>query len=214
VGRSRTLNRVVQKSGGLALPRVVLQYKLSDAVLAGGAEPRDFLVGERTLGKAFVAHVGPWRPHAVRLVRREVDAESFDEHSPIFLEIAEEAKHRRRSEERTARVSVEFLLWLPRARTFALFEFTNFAARNADTARVRTGGLALLTTELVGTSGWFIPVCQDAPSGRYRALPDRRHQAALEVFATNRPETAQRVSGPGSTQTQGERLVDPQRGVP
>lgn len=214
MGRSRTLNRVVQKSGGLALPRVVLQYKLSDAVLAGRAEPRDFLVGERNLGKAFVAHVGPWRPHAVRLIRREVDAESFDEHSPIFLGIAEEAKHRRRSKERTARVSVEFLLWLPRARTFALFEFTNFASRNADTARVRTGGLALFVTEPVGTSGWFIPICQEAPPGRYRTLPPRRHEAALEVFATNRPETARGAGAPMSTQMQGERLVDPQRGAP
>lgn len=195
MGRSPKLNRVVAKGGGLALPRVVLQYERSDAVLAGWAEPREFVLGgERNLGKEFVAHVGPWRPHALRLVNREVDAESYDESSPVFREIEAESKLRGRTEGRAARVSIEFMLWLPRARTFALFEFVKFATRNADTARLRAGGLALFTTETVGTSGWFIPVCGDAPSGRYRAVPSCRHRAVLEAFAKDRPDTRRPTS--------------------
>ncbi len=185
------LSRIVAKSGGLALalPRVVLQYERSDAVQAGWVEPRDFVLGgEVNLGKEFVAHVGPWRPHALRLVDREVDAESFDESSPVFREIEAESKLRGRSEGRTARVGVEFLLWLPRARTFALFEFVKFATRNADTARQRAGGLALFTTESVGLSAWFIAVCQDAPHGRYRAVPEKRYPRVVEHFAQHRPE--------------------------
>lgn len=173
----------------MALPRVVLQYHLSDAVQAGRAEPRDFLLGERNLGKAVVAHVGPWRPHAVILVNRQVVAESFDERSPVFREIEQEARHRGRSAQRTARVGIEFLLWLPRARSFALFEFAGVSARTATTAFARAGRLALLTTELVGTSGWFMPICQDAPAGRYRSIPLRRHALVLDVFAHHRPET-------------------------
>ena len=191
-GPRPSFKRTVAASGGVLLQRVVLQYGLSDAVQEGRAEPRDFLLGTRNLGKSFVAHVGPWRPHALRLVNREVEAESFDESSPVFQEIQEESRRRGRTEGRTARVGVEFLLWLPRARAFALFEFTKFATRNADTARARAGGLALFTTELVGTGGWFIPVCQDAPPGRYRVLPGRRNAAAVEVFAEHRPE----VPGP------------------
>lgn len=189
MGRSRTLDRIVARGGGLDLPRVVLQYAPSDAVQAGWAEPRDFVLGgKRNLGKAFVAQVGPWRPHALRLVNREVDAESFDETSPVFREIEEEARHRRRSQGRTARVGVEFLLWIPRARCFALYEFSKFAMRNADTARLRTGRLALFSTQAVGMSGWFVPVCEDAPPGRYRAMPERRAAMALAVFTCHRPE--------------------------
>ena len=55
------------------------------------------------------------------------------------------------------------------------------------TAHARMGGLALITTEVVGSGGWFMPVCHDAPPGRYRALPSRRWAAALEVFATHCP---------------------------
>ena len=107
---ARSLHRLVGRSGGLLLSRVVLQYSLSDAVQAGRAEPRDFLLGDRNLGKSFVAFVGPWRPHALRLVDRQVDAESFDVGSPVFGEIAAEAQQRRRSETRSARVGAEFLL--------------------------------------------------------------------------------------------------------
>lgn len=187
--RRPALAKVVARSGGLLLPRVVLQYARSDVVQAGRAEPRDFLLGDRNLGKAFVAYVGQWRPHAVRLVRREVDAESFDPASPTFQEIEEEARRRGRSEDRTARVGVEFLLWIPRARKLALFEFTNRASGNARTAQARADGLALFTTELVGASGWFVPVCQDAPAGRFRALPTRRWALALDQFTNHRPET-------------------------
>lgn len=185
---ARSLARLVSRSGGLLLPRVVLQYALSDAVQAGRAEPRDFLLGDRNLGTSFVAFVGPWRPHALRLVNRHVDAESFDPTSPVFAEIALEAQQRRRSEERSARVGAEFMLWLPRARRIALFEFSNRATRNAITAHQRAGGLALFTTETLGTGGWFMPLCQDAPPGRYRVLPARRWAAALGVF-TAVPET-------------------------
>lgn len=187
------LARLVTRSGGLNLPRVVLQYALSDAVQAGLSEPRDFLLGDRNLGKSFVALVGPWRPHALRLVDRTIDAESFDPTSPVFCEIAVEAQQRRRSERRSARVGVEFLLWLPRARRLALFEFSNRATRNAVTAHQRMGALALFTTELVGTGGWFMAVSQDPPPGRYRALPARRWAAALEGFATHRPESPTRT---------------------
>lgn len=182
------LARLVVRSGGQPLSRVVLQYALSDAVQEGRAEPRDFLLGDRNLGKAFVAHVGPWRPHALRLVNREVDAESFDPTSPTFQEIEEEARRRRRSETRSARVGVEFLLWIPRARRIALIEFFNRASGNAQAVRARTGGLALFTTELVGAGSWFMPVCVEAPPGRYRALPVRRWAIALGVFATYKPE--------------------------
>jgi hypothetical protein len=192
---ARSLARLVSRSGGLLLPRVVLQYGLSDAVQAGRAEPRDFLLGDRNLGRSFVAFVGPWRPHAVRLVDRRIDAESFDPTSPLFAEIAREAQQRRRGEARSARVGVEFLLWLPRARRLALFEFSNRATRNAMTAHQRMGAVALLTTKLVGTSGWFMPVCQDASPGRYRALPTRRWAVALEAFAAHRPETAGGAAG-------------------
>lgn len=185
---ARSLSRLVTQSGGLNLPRVVLQYDLSDAVQAGRAEPRDFLLGDRNLGKSFVAYVGPFRPHALRLIDRHIDAESFDPTSPVFCGIALEAQQRRRSAERSARVGAEFLLWLPRARRLALFEFSNRATRNAMTAHQRISGLALFTTESVGTGSWFMPVCQDAPPGRYRVIPRRRWAAALEVFATHRPE--------------------------
>lgn len=184
------LARLITRSGGLNLPRVVVQYSLSDAVQAGLAEPRDFILGDRNLGKSFVAFVGPWRPHALVLRDRQIYAESFDPASPVFCEIALDAQKRMRSEERSARVGAEFLLWLPRARRLALFEFSNRATRNAVTAHQRMGALALFTTELVGTSGWFMAVCQDAPPGRYRALPVRRWAAVLEVFAAHRPETA------------------------
>ncbi len=185
---ARSLDRLVTQSGGLDLPRVVLQYDLSDAVQEGRAEPRDYLLGDRNLGKSFVAIVGPWRPHAVVLKDRTVYAESFDPASPTFAEIALEAQQRRRTAERSARVGVEFLLWLPRARRIALFEFANRATRNALTAHQRVGGLALFSTELVGSGGWFMAVCQDAPPGRYRALPVRQWAAAVDVFATHRPE--------------------------
>lgn len=185
---ARSLARLVARSGGLNLPRVVLQYALSDAVQAGRAEPRDFLLGDRNLGQSFVAFVGPWRPHALRLVARQVDAESFDPASPVFCEIALEAQQRRRNEERSTRVGAEFLLWLPRARRLALFEFSNRATRNAMTAHQRMGEVALFTTESVGTGGWFLPICCDAPTGRYRALPVQRWGAALEVFAAHRVE--------------------------
>lgn len=182
------LARLVARSGGQPLPRVVLQYALSDAVQEGRAEPRDFLLGDRNLGKAFVAYVGPWRPHALRLVNREVDAESFDPASPTFQGVEDEARQRRRSETRSARVGVEFLLWIPRARRMALLEFFNRGSGNARTARERAGGLALFTTEFVGASGWFMPVCTEAPPGRYRTLPMRRWTAALGVFEACRPE--------------------------
>lgn len=189
------LARLVTRSGGLNLPRVVVQYSLSDAVQAGLAEPRDFLLGDRNLGKSFVAFVGPWRPHAVLLEDRQLHGESFDPTSPVFAEIAREAQQRRRSEQRSARVGVEFLLWLPRARRIALFEFSNRATRNAVTAHQRMGALALFTTELVGSGGWFMAVCQDPPPGRYRALPVRRWAAALDAFVAHRPE----VQPPGSS---------------
>ncbi len=190
---ARSLDRLVTRSGGLdLLPRVVLQYGLSDAVQAGRAEPRDFLLSDRNLGKSFVAFVGPWRPHALVLLRRTLHAESFDPASATFAVIALEAQQRRRTAERSARVGAEFLLWLPRARRIALFEFSNRATRNAITAHQRIGGLGLFTTESVGTGGWFMPVCCDALPGRYRVLPVRRWAAALEVFAAHRPETPAR----------------------
>lgn len=185
---TRSLDRLVTRSGGLDLPRVVLQYGLSDAVQAGRAEPRDFLLGDRNLGKSFVAFVGPWRPHALVLLRRTLHAESFDPASPTFAAIALEAQQRRRSAERSARVGAEFLLWLPRARRIALFEFSNRAACNAVAAHQRAGRLALFTTELVGSGGWFMPVCVDAPEGRFRALPVRRWGHALDAFVAHRPE--------------------------
>lgn len=187
--RRPALAKVVVRSGGLLLPRVVLQYARSDAVVEGRAEPRDFLLGDLNLGKAFVAHVGPWRPHAIRLRGRALDAESFDPSSLTYQAIEEEARQRRRGEERRARVGVEFLLWLPRARKLALFEFANRASGNARTAQARASELALFTTELVGVSGWFVPVCQDPPAGRFRALPTRRWALALDQFTHHRPET-------------------------
>lgn len=185
---ARSLDRLVQRSGGLDLPRVVLQYGLSDAVQEGRAEPGDFVLGDRNLGKSFVAFVGPWRPHALVLVRRRIHAESFDPTSRTFAEIALEAQQRRRSADRSARVGAEFLLWLPRARRLALFEFSNRATHNAMTAHQRMGSLALFTTELVGSGGWFMPACLDAPAGRYRALPVGRWAAALDAFVAQRPE--------------------------
>ena len=193
---ARALDRLVARSGGLELSRVVLQYALSDAVQEGCAEPRDFLLGDRNLGKSFVALIGPWRPHALVLLDRRVLAESFDPTSPVFAEIALEAQRRRRSERRSARVGAEFLLWLPRERRIALFEFSNRATRNAITAHQRAGGLALFTTETLGTGGWFMAVCQDVPPGRYRALPARRWATALEAFSAQRPQTC-RASDPG-----------------
>ena len=186
---ARSLARLVSRSGGLLLPRVVLQYGLSDAVQAGRAEPRDFLLGDRNLGRSFVAFVGPWRPHAVVLLDRQVHAESFDPTSPVFADIALEAQQRCRSETRSARVGAEFLLWLPRARRIALFEFSNRATRNAITAHQRSGGLALFATETVGTGGWFMAVCHDAPPGRFRTVPLRKWAAALEVFTWAREAT-------------------------
>lgn len=186
---ARSLDRLVTRSGGLDLPPVVLQYGVSGAVQEGRAESGEFLLGgDRNLGTSFVAFVGPWRPRAVRLVDRRIQAESFDPTSPTFAEIARETQQRRRTPERSARVGAEFLLWLPRARRIALFAFSNRAMRNAMTAHRRMGRVALFTTELVGTGGWFMPVCVDAPVGRYRALPVRRWAAALDAFVTHRPE--------------------------
>jgi hypothetical protein len=152
-------------SGGGFLKRVKVLQGLSKEVNQKKGTPGDFCHGFGdqliNLGGQFQAVVGPYRPHALHLMGREVEAESFDDQSEVFKKIERRANLRKnqREEDESAMFGLDFLFWFPGLSQYGVFFFAKTARENAKPLLSAAGKLVTIKAVLTETPkfSWFKP---------------------------------------------------------
>lgn len=176
-----------------------LTQPLSDVVMSGQAKMGTFVFGQdgKDLGPETVVVcamrkdgdklIPCFRPHALLLVDREVEAESYDPTSKVYQEIAAEAKSKTKVEGRGAMVGIDFLFWTPAVEDFGVFFFKKTAKKEADEFyRLGKAGKVIraYAHKIVTAYTWFVPKADEYKGDASKlARPSEEHYAkAVDLF--------------------------------
>lgn len=181
-------------SGQGFLKRLKVVQGLSKEVNKKQATPGDFVFGFGdgliNLAGQFQAVVGPYRPHALHLMGREVEAESFDDTSEEFKKIERRAKLRKnqREENESAMYGLDFLFWLPGLGEYGVYFFSKTAREKAKPLLAAAGKLVTIKAELTETPefSWYKPhvaKIEDVTSTDPRHFPtESQRDDAIALF--------------------------------
>lgn len=185
-------------TAGLAsfLEPLSIAQPLSEACTGGGARPGDWLSGfgddqivvnDERDDEGGIVHVvlGPIRPHALLLVKKEVKSESFVQDSKEFQDIQKEAMSRSKDQERRAMFGPDFLAYRITSKKFCVYFCSKTARREAPALlEVLTRPVKLGVKKVEGKAGtWWVPRLVGVLQGDPPTIDGKLLEATLKVFA-------------------------------
>lgn len=183
------------------LQRITLGQPLSKAVARekkGQAGEFFFGMENECLGERFDCLVGPWRARAVRIVKEEVELESFDPASETFKQIQTAPDDRQKNI--VNMFGLDFLLYVFDKRCWGTFFFAKTARRNAALAEALIGKAGTFFSEIVETKQytWWTPkVAELTDSIDSTEMPSKEsYLEAVRLFTGAQGTTAEAAPPP------------------
>jgi len=151
----------------------------------------EFTVGPAAtrLGEAFMAVIGPWRPHARYMIGGKLEAESFDAKAEAFERIVQKELelHASGKPGHIARTGIDVLMWIPKAKVFGSYFISGTAKAEAVSLPELQGKLVMVGCREVHTnvSDWHVPTFTEVTEiPADLPLPSEEdHARAMKAFA-------------------------------
>jgi hypothetical protein len=151
------------------------------------AQPKRMVDGQELPATEETTKVVPcYRPHALLLVDREVEGESFNPSEEQFGLIRAEALSKKKVEGRAPMFGVDMLFWLPMQNDFAVYYFAKTARRQAKAFyNMAAAGKPILLKDhkIVARFTWWVPKAHPMPQAMLETMigeGSRPKQAAIK----------------------------------